>query len=105
MMVSRHRFVLAAVAACVLAAAGANAQAPRPGGQLVHGSVQEPDRIWGPVTGLTVSGEISQLVNDTLVVINEHRVRARRWPPRYPPSTTAGSRATACATRSSCARA
>ena len=72
MVVSRYRSVLAAVAACVLAAAGAaDSQTPRPGGQLVHGSVQEPDRIWGPVTGLTVSGEISQLVNDTLVVINE----------------------------------
>jgi peptide/nickel transport system substrate-binding protein len=47
------------------------AQSPRPGGQIVHGSVQEPDRIWGPVTGLTVSNEIGQLVNDTLVQIDD----------------------------------
>jgi peptide/nickel transport system substrate-binding protein len=72
MVVSRYRPILAAVIALIMAAAiGAGAQTPRPGGQLVHGSVQEPDRIWGPVTGLSVSGEISQLVNDTLVVINE----------------------------------
>lgn len=65
----------AILAAAVLALLGsmlaASAQTPRAGGQLVHGSVQEPDRIWGPVTGLTVSAEISQLVNDTLVQINE----------------------------------
>jgi peptide/nickel transport system substrate-binding protein len=48
-----------------------SAQAPKAGGQLVHGSVQEPDRIWGPVTGLTVSAEIGQLVNSHLVEINE----------------------------------
>jgi peptide/nickel transport system substrate-binding protein len=50
---------------------GAAAQTPKPGGQLTHGSVQEPDRIWGPVTGLTVSGEISQLVNGSLIEIND----------------------------------
>lgn len=49
----------------------ARSQAPRAGGQLVHGSVQEPDRIWEPVTGLTVSSEISQLVNGHLLGINE----------------------------------
>ena len=64
--------VLAALLVPPLAlAVVAAAQAPKPGGQLVHGSVQEPDRIWGPVTGLTVSQEISQLVNATLVEINE----------------------------------
>src|SRR5688572_14880835 len=47
------------------------AQAPKSGGQLVHGSVQEPDRIWSPVTGLTVSSEISQLVNSPLIEIND----------------------------------
>jgi len=54
-----------------IALTGTFAQAPKSGGQLVHGSVQEPDRIWGPVTGLTVSGEISQLVNGQLIEINE----------------------------------
>jgi peptide/nickel transport system substrate-binding protein len=48
-----------------------SAQTPKAGGQLVHGSVQEPDRIWGPVTGLTVSNEIGQLVNGHLIEINE----------------------------------
>lgn len=43
------------IALLALAGAHALAQAPKPGGQIVHGSVQEPDRIWGPVTGLTVS--------------------------------------------------
>jgi len=50
---------------------GSFAQAPKRGGQIVHGSVQEPDRIWGPVTGLTVSGEINQLVNGHLIEIDE----------------------------------
>jgi peptide/nickel transport system substrate-binding protein len=65
---------LAALVATLVAlflAAAAGAQGPKPGGQLVHGSVQEPDRIWGPVTGLTVSAEISQLVNASLIEINE----------------------------------
>ena len=71
---SRTIAVLLVAAAVVTAATGPRpglAQAPRPGGQIVHGSVQEPDRIWGPVTGLTVSGEISQLVNASLIEINE----------------------------------
>ncbi|MDP2625448.1 MAG: peptide ABC transporter substrate-binding protein [Candidatus Rokubacteria bacterium] len=62
--------LLAALALGGLATAVA-AQTPRAGGQLVHGSVQEPDRIWGPVTGLTVSSEISQLVNASLIEIND----------------------------------
>jgi peptide/nickel transport system substrate-binding protein len=37
------------------------------GGTYTHGSPQEPDRFWGPITGLTVSSEISELVNATLV--------------------------------------
>ena len=47
MVISLYRSVLAAVAtACVLAAGGAaDAQTRRPGGQLVHGSVEEPDRF------------------------------------------------------------
>src|SRR5215471_8431270 len=62
--------VITFVVSC-LAPDAVRSQAPRAGGQLVHGSVQEPDRIWEPVTGLTVSGEISQLVNGHLLRINE----------------------------------
>src|SRR5262245_4589262 len=65
------RIALAVSLALLTFAAGTSAQSPRPGGQVVHGSVQEPDRIWGPVTGLTVSGEISQLVNASLIEIND----------------------------------
>ena len=60
-----------AILALATIAPGASAQQPKPGGQIVHGSAQEPDRIWGPVTGLTVSGEISQLVNASLIEIND----------------------------------
>jgi peptide/nickel transport system substrate-binding protein len=64
--------VLLAATALVLGGAGlAGAEAPKAGGQVVHGSVQEPDRIWEPVTGLTVSGEISQLVNGHLIEIDD----------------------------------
>lgn len=41
------------------------------GGTLTHGSAQEPDRFWGPITGLTVSREIALLVNASLLKINE----------------------------------
>jgi peptide/nickel transport system substrate-binding protein len=44
---------------------------PRAGGTYTHGSQQEPDRLWGPVTGLTVSNEIEQLVNGALVRIDD----------------------------------
>ena len=60
-----------AILALATIAPGASAQQPKPGGQIVHGSAQEPDRIWGPVTGLTVSAEISQLVNASLIEIND----------------------------------
>ena len=60
-----------AILALATNAPGASAQQPKPGGQIVHGSAQEPDRIWGPVTGLTVSAEISQLVNASLIEIND----------------------------------
>ena len=50
------RITLAVLVALLTLAGGTSAQAPKSGGQLVHGSVQEPDRIWGPVTGLTVLG-------------------------------------------------
>jgi peptide/nickel transport system substrate-binding protein len=64
--------LLAAVTVVAVAAgSGALAQAPKPGGQVVHGSVQEPDRMWTPVTGLTVANEVAQLVNASLVEINE----------------------------------
>lgn len=67
------RAALALVLALALGAVAAtgSAQTPRSGGQIVHGSVQEPDRIWGPVTGLTVSVEISQLVNASLIQIDD----------------------------------
>ena len=65
------RIALAVLLALLTLAAGTSAQAPKPGGQIVHGSSQEPDRMWGPVTGLTVSGEIGQLVNGHLIEIND----------------------------------
>jgi ABC-type transport system substrate-binding protein len=40
---------------------------PRSGGTYTHGSAQEPDRFWGPITGLTVSNELALLANATLV--------------------------------------
>lgn len=44
---------------------------PRRGGQATIGLHQEPDRLWGPITGLVVSFEVALLLNDTLVRINE----------------------------------
>ena len=70
-MKSRSLAISLAILALATIAPGASAQQPKPGGQIVHGSAQEPDRIWGPVTGLTVSAEISQLVNATLIEIND----------------------------------
>ena len=70
-MKSRSLAISLAILALATIAPGASAQQPKPGGQIVHGSAQEPDRIWGPVTGLTVSAEISQLVNASLIEIND----------------------------------
>ena len=70
-MKSRCLAISLVIAALATIAPGASAQQPKPGGQIVHGSAQEPDRIWGPVTGLTVSSEISQLVNASLIEIND----------------------------------
>jgi len=70
-MKPRSLAISLAVLALAAIAPGAAAQQPKSGGQIVHGSAQEPDRIWGPVTGLTVSGEISQLVNASLIEIND----------------------------------
>ena len=70
-MKSRSLAISLAILVLAALAPGASAQQPKPGGQIVHGSAQEPDRIWGPVTGLTVSGEISQLVNASLIEIND----------------------------------
>ena len=70
-MKSRSLAISLVILAVATLAPGASAQQPKPGGQIVHGSAQEPDRIWGPVTGLTVSGEISQLVNASLIEIND----------------------------------
>ena len=70
-MKSRSLAISLVILALATIAPGASAQQPKPGGQIVHGSAQEPDRIWGPVTGLTVSAEISQLVNASLIEIND----------------------------------
>ncbi len=44
---------------------------PKAGGTLTIGSPQEPDRIWGPITGLTVAQEMQYLVNAGLISIND----------------------------------
>ena len=49
------RIALAVLLALLTLAAGTSAQAPKPGGQIVHGSVQEPDRMPG-AWGLTGPG-------------------------------------------------
>ena len=41
------------------------------GGTVTVGLHQEPNTLWGPVTGLTVSQELANLVNRPLVMINE----------------------------------
>jgi hypothetical protein len=86
------------VAFAVAFASTTFAQAPRAGGQLVHGSVQEPGRIWRPVTGLTVSGEIGQLVNGHLIEINERL----EYVPSLATDVPTASRRTGSATPSSC---
>src|SRR6185369_973474 len=50
-MKSRSLAISLAILVLAALAPGARAQQPKPGGQIVHGSAQEPDRIWGPVTG------------------------------------------------------
>lgn len=53
----------AAPAATAAPAAGA----PKSGGTFTVGSPQEPDRLWGPFTGLTVAQEVALLVEGCLV--------------------------------------
>src|SRR5207248_8483432 len=43
---------------------------PRAGGTYTHGSAQEPDRFWSPISGLVVSYEIAQLTNGSLIKID-----------------------------------
>ena len=45
-------------------------QAPKTGGQVIVGHGQEPDRFWGPFTGLTVAQEVGGLMNLPLVIID-----------------------------------
>ena len=44
---------------------------PKSGGTYTHGSVQEPDRFWAPISGLVVSYEVANLVNATLIQTDE----------------------------------
>lgn len=60
--------MLVVVGAQVLAPAEAQ---PRRGGQVTIGLHQEPDRLWGPITGLVVSQELGLLLNEPLIKINE----------------------------------
>src|SRR5438034_2095784 len=49
----------------------APAEKPRAGGTYTHGSAQEPDRFWSPISGLVVSYEIAQLTNLSLIRIDD----------------------------------
>ncbi len=72
----KHRVKLASTVLIALALvatqflAPAEAQ-PRRGGQVTIGLHQEPDRLWGPITGLVVSYELALLLNEPLIKINE----------------------------------
>jgi len=44
---------------------------PKPGGRVVIGYGQEPDRFWPPLTGLSVSYEVGSAMNHPLLGINE----------------------------------
>ena len=44
---------------------------PKPGGKIVVGHRQEPDRFWQPFTGLTVAYEVGNLMNPPLLQIND----------------------------------
>lgn len=55
-------------------APAAKAPAPAaaaPGGSVTVGLHQEPDRFWDPITGLTVAQEVTRLVNDVLLRIDD----------------------------------
>lgn len=49
----------------------APAGGPKPGGQVVVGHGQEPDRFWQPFSGLTVSHELGNAMNLPLLQIND----------------------------------
>ncbi len=44
---------------------------PKKGGTVTVGLHQEPDRLWGPITGLTVAQEVAGLLNQPLIKIDE----------------------------------
>jgi len=44
---------------------------PPSGGRVVLAHRQEPDRFWGPITGLSVSREVGGLMNHSLLVVND----------------------------------
>jgi len=45
---------------------------PKAGGTVVVAHRQEPDRFWGPLTGLTVSMEVGRLINHPLLGVDEN---------------------------------
>lgn len=49
----------------------ASAAQPKKGGTVTVGLHQEPDRLWGPITGLTVAQEVAGILNESLVKIDE----------------------------------
>jgi len=62
-------FPAAGVASRVGTAAAAGE--PKAGGRVVVGFTQEPDRLWPPITGLSVSYEVAGLINLPLVGVND----------------------------------
>ncbi len=48
-----------------------SAAQPKKGGTLNVGLHQEPDRLWGPITGLTVAQEVAGILNESLIKIDE----------------------------------
>jgi peptide/nickel transport system substrate-binding protein len=52
------------------ATAATAAGAPKPGGQVIIGYGQEPDRFWSPFSGLTVSYELGDLMDLPLLQID-----------------------------------
>jgi hypothetical protein len=77
---------------------------PRAGGTYSHGSAQEPDRFWGPFSGLVVSYEIAQLTNAPLIKINDKLEYVPYLAVEVPTTQNGGIGRTGSATPSSCAR-
>ena len=44
---------------------------PKTGGRVVVAHRQEPDRFWGPITGLSVASEVAAAINHPLIGIND----------------------------------